>query len=146
MNILFVCTGNSCRSPLAESYCQKAAAETGLSEIRVHSAGTAASGGRISRNARHVMREQNITPASEQSRAVGSELVDWADIILTMTGAHKQDLEYMFPAARGKAEVLGRYTRGGGEISDPIGGTLDDYRDCFENIKEAIDNFLESLG
>lgn len=146
MNILFVCTGNSCRSPLAESYCQKAAAETGLAEIRAQSAGTAASGGSISRNARQVMREQDIAPASEQSRAVGRELVEWADIILTMTAGHKQDLEYMFPPARGKTEVLGRYTHQGGDISDPIWGTLDDYRDCFENIKEAVDNFLKSLG
>lgn len=90
MNILFVCTGNTCRSPIAEKILKKRIMEENL-DIEVKSAGLAAIvGDTYSEHAQTIIKE--YTDETHQSQKVTDELLDWADFILTMTNNHKQVL------------------------------------------------------
>ncbi|WP_068778913.1 low molecular weight protein arginine phosphatase [Paenibacillus sp. GM2] len=108
MRILFVCTGNTCRSPMAEGMLRKLAKDRGIL-LDVRSAGVAASeGASMSSHAAAVLRDQGIedhitsTPLSEG-------LVDWADLILTLTSGHRRHVIQYFPAAADKIYTLKEY-------------------------------------
>ncbi|AZS17659.1 low molecular weight protein arginine phosphatase [Paenibacillus lutimineralis] len=108
MRILFICTGNTCRSPMAEGMLRKLAKDRGMS-LDVRSAGVAASEGTsMSAHAAAVLRDQGIedritsTPLSEG-------LVDWADLILTLTGGHRRHVIQYFPVAADKIYTLKEY-------------------------------------
>ena len=95
-HVLFVCTGNTCRSPMAEALLRQMAKEEGL-DIDVKSAGISAiEGTTSSRYAIEALQEKGIV-LDHQSKAVDQDLVHWADIILTMTQSHKQALIHHFP-------------------------------------------------
>ncbi|PYZ96095.1 hypothetical protein CR205_17145 [Alteribacter lacisalsi] len=95
-NILFVCTGNTCRSPAAEAVYRKKAKEASL-ETDVKSAGMYGMPGMgLSQGSRNALDERNI-PHSHQSQTVTEELLDWADLVLTMTQDHKRRLIEQFP-------------------------------------------------
>jgi protein-tyrosine-phosphatase len=107
--ILFVCTGNTCRSPMAEGILRRLLRDHGLDHIEVRSAGVAASGGSpVSPNAALVLREQG--EAGEMtSSALSRELMDWAEVVLTMTTGHKQHAVGRFPEHVDKIFTLKEY-------------------------------------
>ncbi|GGA42878.1 low molecular weight protein arginine phosphatase [Paenibacillus physcomitrellae] len=108
MRILFVCTGNTCRSPMAEGMFRQMALEAGL-PAEVKSAGVAAIPGMsMTRHAEAVLRDHQITDRLT-STALSEELVEWADVILTLTQGHKRQLLYAFPDAAAKTFVLKEY-------------------------------------
>ncbi|WP_438435131.1 low molecular weight protein arginine phosphatase [Gorillibacterium sp. sgz500922] len=184
--ILFVCTGNTCRSPMAEGLLRKMAKEAGLS-LDVHSAGVAAmEGSSISSHSQKVLADKGIE-SGRSAQAVKEPLVAGADLILTMTVRHKNQLLSRFPAAEGKVFTLLEYAGSGSEeeqadadrelaelvtkhslggkltaaereralfleslaqdqdISDPFGGTLEDYRICARDIEDALKRIVERL-
>lgn len=103
--ILFICTGNTCRSPLAEGLLRRMAEEAGL-QLEVRSAGVhAMDGGMISEHTAEILREQGAH-TDIVSSAVRQEWVDWAELILTMTIAHKGILLQRFPHAIDKTFAL----------------------------------------
>ncbi|MNO27394.1 Low molecular weight protein-tyrosine-phosphatase YwlE [compost metagenome] len=105
MRILFVCTGNTCRSPMAEGMLRKLARERGLS-VEVRSAGVAATeGSSMSYHAEAVLKDQGIKD-SITSTLLGAELTDWADLILTLTESHKRQVLFTFPQAAEKVYAL----------------------------------------
>ncbi|CAM4368402.1 MAG: low molecular weight protein arginine phosphatase [Paenibacillus macerans] len=105
MRILFVCTGNTCRSPMAEGLLRKLARERGL-DVEVRSAGVAAiKGASMSMHAEAVLKERGITDAFE-STPLHAELAEWADLILTLTQGHKRQVVYTFPHAADKIYTL----------------------------------------
>lgn len=105
-NILFVCTGNTCRSPLAEGLMRKLARETGLS-VEVRSAGVfAADGGSISSNSAAVLKEHGENIDGFGSSSLSRGLVEWADLVLTMTLGHKGTVIQRFPDALDKTYAL----------------------------------------
>ncbi|MEK4519753.1 low molecular weight protein arginine phosphatase [Paenibacillus sp. FSL H8-0122] len=110
LHILFVCTGNTCRSPMAEGLLRKLAKERGI-HVEVRSAGVSAvPGTSISRHAAGILQDEGI-----QDRIVSSQLdgeaVAWADLILTLTGAHKRHLLQYFPEAVPKTHTLKEYVQ-----------------------------------
>ena len=94
MNIYFICTGNTCRSPMAEAILRSITNE----QLTVRSAGIYAQNGTpIARNAKTLIEEADM-PYTPISRVVSKEDIEWADVILTMTDAHKRDLLYTYPS------------------------------------------------
>ncbi len=142
--ILFVCTGNTCRSPMAEALFRNKAADRTM-EIR--SAGVAAYNGQpASPHAQQVLTERGIAH-QHQARRLDEELIGWADLILTMTRSHKDMILHYFPATADKVFTLREYVgvEGMGDIADPFGGTVEEYRRCAEEIDESLDKLYVML-
>src|SRR6059036_2678868 len=132
--VLFVCTGNICRSPLASSLLERALQERGL-DVAVSSAGTGAwDGAPASEGAYLVGLERGLDLSAHRARLLTRELVDEADLILTMARHHRARVDELGGEAR--VFVLGEYAGREGdaaEVSDPFGGDLEVYRDtCVE--------------
>ncbi|MHA0856275.1 low molecular weight protein arginine phosphatase [Paenibacillus sp. CMAA1364] len=108
MHILFVCTGNTCRSPMAEAILRKLAKERGMS-LEVSSAGvSAAQGVPISRHAESVLRDDNIHDVMTSS-PLTIDVVRKSDLILTLTQAHKQHVLRIYPEVVGKVYTMKEY-------------------------------------
>ncbi|WP_338471047.1 low molecular weight protein arginine phosphatase [Niallia sp. XMNu-256] len=141
--VLIVCTGNTCRSPIAESLLK----HMNLPGVKVKSAGTFASdGSEASTNTKNVLDENSI-PHNHKSSMITENLVDWADFIFTMTSGHKATVISMFPQAQAKTYTLKEFAGMDGirDISDPFGGPVDVYRETYEEIKEAIEKVADRL-
>ena len=109
MNILFVCTGNTCRSPMAEKMLQKIAKDKQL-DLQVKSAGVAAiEGYSASNHAKQVLKDYGAETV-HQTTKVNKNLIDWADVVLTMTMGHKELLLSQFPEARRNVYTLKEYS------------------------------------
>lgn len=160
-NILFVCTGNTCRSAMAkgilEAYLKK---EPELSEqYSVESAGTAVPCPEAaSPNAVTVLKEQwGIDLESHRSRELSSQLVERADLILTMTRSHKDAVLLKYPQMASKVFTLKEYVLDQKpfhsmeafnyslDISDPYGMSLEIYKKCALEVKTAIDKLVSLL-
>lgn len=127
MNILFVCTGNTCRSPMAEGYLDSLK----LQNVTVKSRGLAANGEAVSQNAVAVMKERDIDLLGWHSDPLTALDLAWADKILYMSPSHYTVLRLYTPDS--KLFMLG------GGISDPFGGDVEVYRQCRDEIFSAID-------
>lgn len=107
--VLFVCTGNTCRSPMAEALFRRLAEERGI-EAEVRSAGVSALDGQeMSGHSQEVLRKRGIAAESFRSSSLTESLVEWADLILTMTSLHKRMVMERFPSAVDKTYALKEY-------------------------------------
>lgn len=108
-HILFVCTGNTCRSPLAEGLCRMMAKREGLA-LDVRSAGVSAmEGAPVSRHSGDILREKDAWDGLVGSRSLRRDEIEWADLILTMTMSHKQAVIGRHPEALDKVFTLKEY-------------------------------------
>jgi protein-tyrosine-phosphatase len=104
--ILFICTGNTCRSPMAEALLN----EKGKGRFKAKSAGVFAGKGQaLSPGAADILKEKNV-PFNHQSKPLDEHLVDWADTVLTMTENHKRLVYQYFPHVQEKVYTLKEYT------------------------------------
>jgi glycine hydroxymethyltransferase len=143
--ILFVCTGNICRSPMAEGLFRALVEERG--DFAVASAGTSAGRGQTpSIEAVRVLRaEEGIDISRQRSQPVTEELVDQSDFIFTMTRDHRNLLELIFPASEGKVHVLREFESGPLDVPDPIGQGREVYARCKDAIKRALPSVLKFI-
>lgn len=134
--ILVVCTGNICRSPLAE-----AMLKVELPDRTVTSAGLAArSGEPADLPARELARANNLDLEAHVARALKRDMVAQADLILVMTEDHRRAIGALVPEALGKTLLLGRWlpAGSGGEIPDPYRKSQDAYAHVYELIRAAV--------
>lgn len=140
MNIYFICTGNTCRSPMAAAIL----AAKKLEGVQVKSAGIyAMPGGVMSTGTTQVLQEENMWMPHETSAVTPDDLA-WADLILTMTVSHKNGLLQAYPHVADKTFSLKEYALDqDGDVSDPYGGSTAIYRETFKELSQLIDVTVE---
>lgn len=147
MRVLFVCSGNTCRSPLAEAVFRRLLHEAGRSDIRVGSAGTGAYDGTpASEGTFLVGLEEGLDLSAHRARLLDDRLVAESDLILTMARGHLARVLRL--GGDGKAFLLGDYAEAPEprEVRDPFGGEVEVYRDVLVQLNgllaEARDRLL----
>lgn len=147
--ILFVCTGNTCRSSMAEALLRHSLLESGLEgKFHISSAGTSAFPGMpASHNAVQALEALGIDLSRHSSSAIDNDIIDKADLILAMTAAHKKRLLQFRPDIAGKTYTLAEYVGAEGckDIEDPFGGDLDTYINCRDEIRRYIEALVNKL-
>ena len=142
MNILFVCTGNTCRSAMAAALFNKIAIRKNL-DVRIESAGLFAKDGEPASNEAVIaMKKYDIYLLGHHAQSINTELIEKSDLILTMTAAHKMVLE---PSAKGKVFTLCEYAGLNSDIDDPYGGDVGEYEECAKKLSDALEKVAEKL-
>ena len=150
--VLFVCTGNTCRSPMAEALCKKMLSQREDVKvedlpkhgIHVHSAALFSGGGPASENAVTAMRELEADASGHISRQLSPEMLESADLILALAPNHLEGIRHL---CNGQKEVLDKlFMINATGVADPVGGPLEIYRICAAEISNAIANqWLERI-
>lgn len=147
MNLLFVCTGNTCRSPAAEALAHAEADRRGLEDVDTASAGTFAFGRQPAASVSVIVAgDRGLNLAGHRSAELSLELVEWADHILAMTGSHARGVEDLAPGTRVRllTEFLPEeHPRRGRGIADPFGGDRDVYEQTYHELEEAISGLFD---
>lgn len=149
MKILFVCTGNTCRSVLAHQWMLKLIRDGRLT-AEVRSAGVAADPFfPVPSEVREALGKAGAEPAFEHApRRLDRELADWADLILVMEEIHLAFIRQQFPQAAKRAFLLREHAGVGGaaEVPDPIGHQAEAYKKTLSSIQEALRPLAQRLA
>ena len=146
--ILFICTGNVCRSPMAEALFRRAV--EGRGDFRALSAGLGAVDGQPpTAHSVTAMRELGVDISAQRSRALTADLLRQADFVFGMTHSHVDTIGLLYPAAAEKTFLLREFEESldpfEKDISDPIGSPYDVYADCRNQIEQGITSILKFM-
>ena len=147
-NVLIICTGNICRSPMAVGLLRKEL--MGHPEIRIISAGIiAGDGNTASSNAVEAMKEIGISIAGHRSRHLTKEVLKSSDIVIVMTQAHKLEVVHMLDAPGKEIYLIKEFSSNEHEknmnVSDPIGESILVYTKCRDEIKLCVKNLAKKI-
>lgn len=138
LNITFVCTGNTCRSAMAEGLFKKILAERGITDITCRSCGLAAyTGDEASPQAIEVCAERGVDLSHHRATVFNQYILDETDIMVCMTESHKNAVMKISPTFRVLVPDRG--------IPDPYGGNSEIYRDCADKIEAFLERFIDSI-
>lgn len=147
MRILFVCTGNTCRSALADAIARKVAIERALTDVEVVSAGTSAwDGAPASDGALLVGMERGMDLSQHRAQTLSRELVRNADLVLAMGPHHLERIEAL--GGSGKSYLLTEFASRGAHsrpVNDPIGGELDVYRATADELELEVRRVFDRI-
>lgn len=148
MRILFVCTGNTCRSAMAEAIARRIAHDRGMADIEVGSAGTAAwEDAPASDGALLVCMERDTDLSNHHARLATRELLDQYDLVLAMGPHHVERLEAL--GGKGKTFLLTTYASRGSvdrPIGDPFGGELELYRETYDELERELQRLFDRIA
>lgn len=143
--VALVCTGNTCRSPMAEAILKDLLRKAGggLESVIVVSAGVAAGDGSMaSHQAIEIMEARGIDISDHLSRPLNEAIVDQADIILTMTRGHRAAIIAAWPDRANQVQTL---RRDGGDIADPVGSSVEIYQHCADQMERELATWIKNL-
>jgi protein-tyrosine phosphatase len=145
--ITFVCTGNTCRSVMAEKIFERMARGTELENIESDSAGTAAmSHYRVFGDLKEVIEENGLSADGHVPKMISRFIIEESDLVVVMTESHRKNIMERFPGCDDKVFLLSEFAgEGRKDVTDPIGRGIEVYRQTFNEIKEYMNKVIERL-